>query len=191
VRTYERPKSSPAGVPRAAVTLPGVSAIVRPVAAPATFDFITDEQLRESLQSDYQELQSAEGILSDKAADLSSVIRGYRNLIHPGRVLRLGETVDEEGARIAEALVSLIVREIGTQHAEVYGPTAEQLLAKFESDASVLAISDHLLRDTKQGEIERLLPVRSSFATSTSTLQHLACRSGGATNKDDIEESGR
>jgi hypothetical protein len=50
----------------------------------------------------------AEGILSDKAADLSSVIRGYRNLIHPGRVLRLGETVDEEGARIAEALVSLM-----------------------------------------------------------------------------------
>jgi hypothetical protein len=58
VRTYERPKSSPAGTPRAAVTLPGVSAIVRPVAAPVTFDFITDEQLRESLQSDYQELQS-------------------------------------------------------------------------------------------------------------------------------------
>src|SRR6185312_10967285 len=35
-----------------------------------------------------------EGVLSEKAADLSSVVRGYRNLIHPGRVIRLKEKVN-------------------------------------------------------------------------------------------------
>ncbi len=97
------------------------------------------------------------GVLTDKTSDLSSVIRGYRNLIHPGRVIRLGETIDEEGARIADALVSLIVHEVAAKQAQVYGLTAEQLLTKFEGDPSALAISDHLLRDTKQHELERLL----------------------------------
>jgi hypothetical protein len=85
------------------------------------------------------------------------VIRGYRNLIHPGRVIRLGETVEEEGARVADALVSLIVREVSAKQAQLHGLTAEQLLAKFEGDPSALAISDHLLRDMKANESERLL----------------------------------
>lgn len=171
-----------------------------------TFDFITDEELRGSLASDYKELQAclstgawkaahvlsgsiveallvdyllriqyskkdplkmtlealvdaglSAGVLSEKTSDLSSVIRGYRNLIHPGRVLRLGETVDEEGARIADALVSLIVREVSAKQAQVHGLTAEQLLGKFEGDPSALAISDHLLRDVQPHELERLL----------------------------------
>ena len=33
----------------------------------------------------------AEGILTDKSAELSTVIRRFRNLIHPGRAIRLAE----------------------------------------------------------------------------------------------------
>jgi len=175
-------------------------------AAEISFDFIIDEQLRESLESDYRELLAclssrawkathvlsgsiveallvdyllgagydaedplkmtleklvqaaqAAGVLSQKAADLSSVIRGYRNLIHPGRVKRLDEVVNEEGAQIAAVLVSLIVREVSAKQAQEYGLTAEQLLTKFEDDPSALAISDHLIGEARPQELERLL----------------------------------
>lgn len=99
----------------------------------------------------------SEGALSTKAADLSTVIRGYRNLIHPGRVVRLKETVDEEGAAVAHALVSMVVREVSVEQAQQFGLTAEQLLTKFENDPTVFAIADHLLREAQPHQLERLL----------------------------------
>src|SRR4051812_37183805 len=114
----------------------------------ADFDFITDDGLRRSLESDLVELNQCyearawkavhvlsgsiieatlidylvsagkltgaaaitkdltqlieacktNAVLSNKAVELSAIIRSYRNLIHPGRALRLSETVDENSA---------------------------------------------------------------------------------------------
>lgn len=175
----------------------------------ATFDFITNEEFRASLESDYRELSACmkatawkavhvlagsiieavlidyllatdyqkrkssdplkmdlaqiisaceqDGILSQKAAELSSVIKSYRNLIHPGRMVRLRETVDENGAKIAQTLVEIIVEEISARRREKYGYTAEQIVSKLERDPSAIAIIGHLLKTTGQFEIERLL----------------------------------
>lgn len=171
-----------------------------------SFNFITDAALRESLISDYKELQSClissawkavhvlsgsiveavlvdyllgigstkpdplkmglgelidacqtAGVLTERTADLSSVIQSYRNLIHPGRVVRLDEKVNEDTAQIANSLIAIIVREVSAKQAQVYGLTAEQLLAKFERDPSAFGIAAHLLKDTKPQELERLL----------------------------------
>src|SRR5438477_9425008 len=47
----------------------------------------------------------ADKALSDRSADLSSVVRSYRNLIHPGRMVRLlEEPPNESSANIAVAL---------------------------------------------------------------------------------------
>jgi len=40
-------------------------------------------------------------IVDDEAVDLSTVIRKYRNLIHPGRTKRLAKTPDRSGAIVA------------------------------------------------------------------------------------------
>jgi len=98
-----------------------------------------------------------EGILSERAAHLSDVIRSYRNLIHPGRVIRLQEIVDAEGAKIAQALVGIVIREITSARKEKYGYTAEQIAEKLKSDPAVIAILPHLLRDMREIEIRRLL----------------------------------
>lgn len=99
----------------------------------------------------------SEGVLTLRTADLCSVVRSYRNLIHPGRTVRLGDKADEASARIAQSLVGIIVGEIAKARRETFGLTAEQVLAKLERDSSSLAILGHLLQDLNDTERERLL----------------------------------
>jgi hypothetical protein len=171
------------------------------------FDFITDEDFRESLESDFREMVScidAEAwkaahvlagsiieavlidyivsvslstreqalkmdfgealtlcrdnkIISSKTADLSSVVKGYRNLIHPGRLIRLNERIDRNSAEVARSLVNIVVGEIEKRKRENYGYTAEQIVAKLMRDSTADVIVSHLLRKTNAIEIERLL----------------------------------
>jgi hypothetical protein len=94
-------------------------------------------------------------IISLKAAALANAIREYRNLVHPGRQVRLDEKVDKNGAHIAMALVEMIADETSTKKQESYGYTAEQVLSKLESDPGALPILRHLLK--QPSEVERLL----------------------------------
>src|SRR5258708_3318961 len=98
-----------------------------------------------------------EGILSQRAADLSSVVRGYRKLIHPGRVVRLQEQVDENGATVARSLVEIIVGEVARRREQKFGYTAEQITSKITQDSSTAAMMKHLLKDMHPHELERLL----------------------------------
>lgn len=112
------------------------------------------------LKMDLSELITAcevEGALSKKAVQLCSAIRGYRNLIHPGRVVRLSETVDKNGATVATAVMQMVAGEIAAKRKEQYGYTAEQIVAKLERDQSAMGILGHLLMDMKDLERERLL----------------------------------
>jgi hypothetical protein len=173
---------------------------------PLTFDFITDEGFRTSLESDYQELRKAlaadawkaalvlsgsiieailadyllstgqkrpdplrmplpelitacteAGVLTERTADLSSVVRSFRNLIHPGRVIRLSETYGEDDANVALHVVRLIVREVAKRQAQEFGLTAEQIVSKFERDHNAPAIAEVLLRDLRSQDLKRLL----------------------------------
>ncbi len=100
----------------------------------------------------------AEDAISSRTADLCSVIRSYRNLIHPGRQVRLGEAPpSENSARIALSVVDLILDEIARIRRQTLGLTAEQLASKVERDPDVLAILKHLLADTTPQQLERLL----------------------------------
>src|SRR5207249_1352150 len=99
----------------------------------------------------------AEGVLTSKTAQLSVVIKDYRNLIHPGRSVRLSERVDENSAKEAQALVEMVVAEVAKRKSERYGNTAEQVAAKMVADPSAVGILDHLLEGMRELELERLL----------------------------------
>lgn len=99
-----------------------------------------------------------EKILSDRTADLCSVIRSYRNLIHPGRLVRLAESPPERGsANIALSLVEIIAEELGRIRIEKVGIRAEQILSKLERDADSLSILKHLVVEANEQQRERLL----------------------------------
>ena len=96
-------------------------------------------------------------IISSKTNDLSSVIKEFRNLIHPGRIIRLNETLTKDSALVAKSLVHIVLEEVAAQKRINYGYTAEQIVAKINRDSSSDAIIPHLLKETKPIEIERLL----------------------------------
>src|ERR1017187_1549780 len=96
-------------------------------------------------------------IITERTADLSSVVRSYRNLIHPGRVIRLAETVDQKSASIAKALVEVIAEEVAATKAASYGFTAEQIINKLAKDRSAFALLSHFLKETNDRERERLV----------------------------------
>ncbi len=103
------------------------------------------------------ELARGHRIISDRSAALSTVIKDYRNLIHPGRAIRTSETVSRSSADVASSLVEIILDEIEKRKRSNYGYTAEQLVAKVERDSSAEAILPHLLKEVNAVEIERLL----------------------------------
>ncbi len=173
----------------------------------ASFDFITDEDFRTSLEKDFKEMNlciqsgaykaavviagsiveavlidyvisenivtredalkmdfgkvlalcKEKKIISEKTSELSSVIKGYRNLIHPGRALRLNENVDKDSADVSRALVNIVLGEVEKQKKENYGYTAEQIVAKIKSDSNTSAILSILIKKTNPKELERLM----------------------------------
>ncbi len=173
----------------------------------ASFDFITDEDFRQSLEKDFNEMNLCfqtgaykaavviagsiveailidyviaenivarddalkfdfgkvlslcedKKIISEKTSDLSSVIKGYRNLIHPGRAIRMNESVDKNTAEVSKALVSIVLGEVEKRKNENYGFTAEQILAKIKSDSNSPAILSILIKRTNSKELERLM----------------------------------
>lgn len=52
------------------------------------------------------------GIIRGQTADLSSVVKSYRNLIHPGRAIRVKERIDINSAQVAKSLVFIVLSEI-------------------------------------------------------------------------------
>src|SRR5260370_21418862 len=98
-----------------------------------------------------------EGILSEKTEHIAHAIQSYRKLRHPGRSIRLGETADESGAKVAHGLVDMVVSEVAANKQRKFGYTAEQIVKKIINDSSTVAILGHLLTQVTERERERLL----------------------------------
>lgn len=97
------------------------------------------------------------GVIGGTTTDLGSVLKDFRNLIHPGRLVRLQEVVDGNTARISKDLVTIIIRDVAKAKANTYGYTANHIVRKIESDTSAAAIVGELLREAPPQELERLL----------------------------------
>jgi hypothetical protein len=96
-------------------------------------------------------------VLSERAANLASVVKHYRNLIHPGRMTRLAERIDANTANVAKSLVEIVAAEVAQLRQGTYGNTAQQVVSKVENDSSSVSILADLLRRTKPRELELLL----------------------------------
>jgi len=130
--------------------------------------------LRDLIQSSKEK-----GILSDETSRLTLVVQDYRNLIHPGKLLRLEKLAERSGATIAAELIEIIVKEVAARKQATYGYTAEQLYSRLTSGPTALGVLSHLLKDSKGREIERLLvellrpAYLNALQSQNETAQHL------------------
>jgi hypothetical protein len=112
-------------------------------------------------------------VLTAETLNLTSVVRSYRNLIHPAVMKRRQKAADRGSAVIARELVEIIAREI-SQAKETHGPTAERIGQKIIADLNSRYQIDHLLKAINATEIDRLvltvLP-RLYFEQTDSSLQ--------------------
>src|ERR1700722_17319462 len=69
----------------------------------------------------------AEKLLDDTTESLCTVIRDYRNLIHPGRIKRLQRPVTKESAEIAMRLVKIVARDVAKRRREQFGYSAQEM----------------------------------------------------------------
>ncbi len=104
------------------------------------------------------EICQDEKVISERTANLCSVVRSYRNLIHPGRIVRLAEKApDKASSSVALALVDMITEELAVFRRATAGLVAEQLLSKIERDENSLTILHHLIQEVSEAQRQRLL----------------------------------
>lgn len=96
-------------------------------------------------------------LISERCHDIGVAVKNYRNLVHPGKLVRQKEVVDAQGASVAVALAEMVVKEVESQKKETYGFTAAQLFTKALSDSSAVNIFKHLLKGIHDSEFRQFL----------------------------------
>lgn len=92
-------------------------------------------------------------IISGDAENLASVIKSYRNLIHPGREIRTGEKPSKNKADISKCLVDMLIEEIEQVYSVEKGFTPQGIINKIISDPNAFKIigelENHLSENVK------------------------------------------
>jgi hypothetical protein len=102
-------------------------------------------------------LAAEKGALSNRAEYIAYTIKSYRNLIHPDRDIRLSENIEEGSAKVVQALVDIVTKEIAEAKKKLYGYTAEQIVNRIIKDSSTHVVLPYLLKNTSEFEKKRLL----------------------------------
>jgi len=116
----------------------------------------TNEQILRATLSDLIDWAAEDDLITKQTKELSTVIREYRNLIHPGKEYRLKERVDVYTANVASNLLEIIAREISENYAKKLGYTAEQAIHKVQLDPTSTAIFPHIIKKMSPTEREKL-----------------------------------
>ena len=106
--------------------------------------------------NDAVELATKKNILSEKVHNLSIVVKNYRNLVHPGRSIRLEEIPTDKDSKMAISLVEMICDDLSERKSS-HGYTAAQIIGKIRRDFHVRAILENLLTEMSKNEIKDLL----------------------------------
>jgi len=102
------------------------------------------------------ELAKDNGLISQSTKELSTVIKNYRNLIHPGREIRKNENFDYDTAVVAKSLLNIILKEIRENYLNNIGYSAVDIISKLETDALSQPIFEKILQKVHKTEKNKL-----------------------------------
>lgn len=119
-------------------------------------DNITNNQLFKLSLNDLLINAEKANLISTRSKELSTVIRDYRNLIHPGREIRTKEDFDNDTAIVSFSLVKIILKETKENYLKQYGYKAEDVFNKIVVDSATYSIFSKLLSKLNHFEKIRL-----------------------------------
>ena len=117
----------------------------------------TEKKLLKLNLGDLIDLGLSVKLIDERIKSLSTVIKNYRNLIHPGRELRLNEQFDKETANVSVSLVRLILKEIKSNYVEIYGYSAKDVVQKISNDKLSIGIFEELVGKLNYSDKLKLL----------------------------------
>lgn len=91
-------------------------------------------------------------LISQSTKELSTVIKNFRNLIHPGREIRKNEKFDFDTAIVAKSLLNIVLKEIKENYISNIGHTALDLISKLENDAISQPIFEKIISKIHKSE---------------------------------------
>jgi hypothetical protein len=118
------------------------------------------------------DLSESINLISKTTKDLSTVIREYRNYIHPSKELRSESDINEDKAIIASRLVNMVISSVKENHPKLYGSKAEDVFAKLHADAHSRKILNYLLKKMNQNEIDLLYQKFISFYLGNDSIEY-------------------
>jgi hypothetical protein len=118
---------------------------------------VTEPQLLKLSIGELIDLAEKEGLLTQTEKNLATVIRDYRNLIHPGRQIRKNEKYNFDTANIAFRLVNIILDAIRQKHINNANYTSEEIIDKLKNDINFRSIYSDIILKLNQNERKKLL----------------------------------
>jgi hypothetical protein len=103
-----------------------------------------DSELRDLTFGELLESCRERGIVSGQTIDLSSYILPQLNQIRPGLSVPTQDAADENGARMAQALVEIVVNEVAGHRRGDSSRAAEQIAARLSADPAAFRAADLL-----------------------------------------------
>lgn len=102
------------------------------------------------------DLATEHKLIRQSTKELSTVIKNYRNLIHPGREIRKNEKFDYNSAIVAKSLLNIVLNEIKENYLNNLGYSATEILSKLENDSITQPIFEKILTKLHKSEKEKL-----------------------------------
>lgn len=109
------------------------------------------------------DIAESENIISYKEKNLATVVKDYRNLIHPGKEIRKEEKFNTESATIAAKVLDLILKSIKAVYLSKYGHTAEQVFERIKNDIHYQSVFAQVIVKLNHNEKAKLLRMLVDF----------------------------
>jgi hypothetical protein len=97
------------------------------------------------------------GLVCTSTRNLCDAVKDFRNLIHPGREIRVQGVVDAKRAGLSRHLVEIVVEEVGLFVAKQGRVTPDKLIEMVTEDPTKGSIAEFMLRRMTSTERDRLL----------------------------------
>lgn len=97
---------------------------------------IGDSKLNNLSLNEFLEMAEKESVITHYDNNLASVIKDYRNFIHPSRETRSKVAIDIETAKVSVILLDIVIKRIIDKQSLIEGYKASQIMSKLINDKS-------------------------------------------------------